>query len=209
MTFVEGLHLDTFLATDPDQDRRNHFGQRLFDFVHEQVAADNLTVHADAHPGNFLFRNDGKIGVLDFGCVKRFPRSFRDDLLRMFRARLADDSNELRRAYRALDILRDDHTDEQRAYLIELLEDFGQIIVTPYREDFYDFASSDILDGFRELLPKVTGREAIKHRDPVGSPHFVFVNRLVAGLLSLLTRLEARIDVRKGRELLMAVIDNS
>ncbi len=209
MTFVEGLHLDTFLATNPDQERRNQFGQRLFDFVHEQVAADNLTVHADAHPGNFLFRNDGKIGVLDFGCVKQFPRTFRDDLLRMFRARLADDHDVLLRQYRALDILRDDHDEEQREYLIELLEDFGRIIVIPYREDYYDFASSSILDGFRELLPKVTGREAFKHRDPVGSPHFVFVNRLVAGLLSLLTRLEARVDVRKGRELLMGVIDDS
>ncbi len=206
MTFVRGLHLDAFLATRPSQERRDHFGQRLFDFVHEQVAADNLTVHADAHPGNFLFRPDGKIGVLDFGCVKRFPRTFRDDLLRLFRARLADDEETLVTQYRALDILRDDHDEEQRAYLIDLLTDFGHIIVKPYRQDTYDFGGSHILDGFKELLPKVTGRDAFKNREPVGSPHFVFVNRLVAGLLSLLTRLEARVDVRRGRELLMAVL---
>ncbi|NNE47692.1 MAG: AarF/ABC1/UbiB kinase family protein [Rhodothermales bacterium] len=207
MTFVEGLHLDSFLATNPSQERRDQFGQRLFDFVHEQVAADNLTVHADAHPGNFLFRRDGKIGVLDFGCVKVFPRSFRDDLLRLFRARLEDDEETLMRQYRALEILQDGFDAEQEAYLLELIHDFGQIIVTPYRKDSYDFGDSNMLDGFKELLPKVTGREAFKHREPVGSPHFVFVNRLVAGLLSLLTRLEARIDVRKGRELLFSVIE--
>ena len=206
MTFVEGLHLDIFLATDPTQEQRDEFGQRLFDFVHEQVAADNLTVHADAHPGNFLFRNDGRIGVLDFGCVKRFPRSFRDDLLRLFRARLDNDEETLIRQYRALDILQDDHDPDQQEYLLSLLADFGQIIVTPYRDDFYDFGTSNMLDGFKELLPKVTGREAFKHREPVGSPHFVFVNRLVAGLLSLLTRLESRVDVRRGRELLLNVI---
>jgi hypothetical protein len=171
------------------------------------VAADNLTVHADAHPGNFLFRRDGKIGVLDFGCVKVFPRTFRDDLIRLFRARLEDDEATLIEQYRALEILKDDLDDEGRAYLLEIIHDFGQIIVKPYRHDSYSFGDSNILDGFKELLPKVTGREAFKHREPVGSPHFVFVNRLVAGLLSLLTRLEARIDVRKGRELLFSVIE--
>ena len=206
MTFVEGLHLDTFLVTNPTQERRDHFGQLLFDFVHEQVAADNLTVHADAHPGNFLFRSDGRIGVLDFGCVKQFPRNFRDDLLRLFRARLEDDDDALIKQYEALDILRPDHDEEQRAYLVELLSEFGQIIAAPYRHDRYDFGDSTILDGFKELLPKVTGREAFKHREPVGSRHFVFVNRLVAGMLSLLTRLHARIDVRTARELLLDVI---
>lgn len=207
MTFVEGLHLDAFLETNPSQERRDHFGQRLLDFVNEQVAADHLTVHADAHPGNFLFRDDGKIGVLDFGCIKTFPRSFRDDLIRMFRARLADDDQALLRQYRALDLIREHHDEEQRAYLIALLDDFGRVILSPFRHDTYDFGDSHILEGFRELLPKVTGREAFKHREPVGSPHFVFVNRLVAGLLSILTRLEARVDVRRGRDLLMGVIE--
>ncbi|MBT8399601.1 MAG: AarF/ABC1/UbiB kinase family protein [Rhodothermia bacterium] len=207
MTFVEGMHLDAFLETDPSQDLRNHFGQRLIDFATEQVAADNLSVHADAHPGNFLFRDDGKIGVLDFGCIKTFPRSFRDDLIRLFRARLADDDDAHLKQYKALDLVREHHDEEQHAYLLELLDDFGNVILAPFRHDVYDFGDSQILDGFRELLPKVTGREAFKHREPVGSPHFVFVNRLVAGLLSILTRLEARVDMRGGRDLLMGVIE--
>ncbi len=207
MTYVEGQHLDAFLETNPSQELRDHFGQRLFDFATEQVAADNLTVHADAHPGNFLFRDDGRIGVLDFGCIKTFPRTFRDDLIRLFRARLADDEDALMHQYRALDLIRDYHDDEQRAYLLELLDDFGNVILAPFRHDMYDFGDSQILDGFRELLPKITGREAFRHREPVGSPHFVFVNRLVAGLLSILTRLEARVDMRRGRVLLIGVIE--
>ncbi len=30
--------------------------------------------HADPHPGNYMFHEDGSITVLDFGCVKRFRR---------------------------------------------------------------------------------------------------------------------------------------
>ncbi|PSQ94321.1 MAG: ABC transporter, partial [Bacteroidetes bacterium QH_2_63_10] len=80
MTYVEGQHLDTFLDDHPDQATRDHFGQLLWDFLHEQVASNHRTLHADAHPGNFLFRDDGRLGVIDFGCVKTFPQDFRDDM---------------------------------------------------------------------------------------------------------------------------------
>lgn len=54
--------------------------------------------HADPHPGNYLFHDDGSVSFLDFGCVKRFEReqvdlmnaiareSFRDDVLGTWRA---------------------------------------------------------------------------------------------------------------------------
>ena len=37
MTYVEGMHLGDFLGSNPDQDRINHFGQLLWDFLHVQV----------------------------------------------------------------------------------------------------------------------------------------------------------------------------
>jgi ABC1 atypical kinase-like domain len=30
-------------------------------------------LHADPHPGNYLFHDDGSVSFLDYGCVKRFP----------------------------------------------------------------------------------------------------------------------------------------
>lgn len=40
--------------------------------------ADHGVLYADAHPGNFLFRDDGTVGVLDFGSVFRFEEPLRD-----------------------------------------------------------------------------------------------------------------------------------
>jgi len=43
-------------------------------------------IHADQHPGNFLFQPDGRFGLVDFGCVKRVNfdirefRRFQDEL---------------------------------------------------------------------------------------------------------------------------------
>jgi predicted unusual protein kinase regulating ubiquinone biosynthesis (AarF/ABC1/UbiB family) len=206
MTFVEGRHLNEYLETGPTQEERDRYGQMLWDFVHDQVAADHLTVHADAHPGNFLFRSDGRIGLLDFGCVKRFPRSFRDDLLRLFKARLDDDVRGLAAQYRALEIMHEGLSDDEREFLSGLLEDLGRIVISPYREDSFDFGEASMLKELQALIPKLTGREAFRHRQPVGSPQFVYVNRLLVGFLSILTRLGARIDVRQGRAMLLSTV---
>ncbi len=202
MTWVDGLHLRAFLATDPDQDTKNAFGQLLWDFVHEQIAADHLTVHADAHPGNFLFREDGTLGVLDFGCVKTFPRAFRDDLIALYRARMAADEAGMLAAYERLDILGPGLDNDARSFLLDILEKLGQVIETLYRHDTYDFGEGQLLARFQAVMPELTGREAWKNRQPVGSRHFVFVNRLLAGLLSMLTGLGAVVDTRHARQCL-------
>lgn len=206
MTWVEGRHLKPFLDADPAQDVRNAYGQLLWDFVHRQIASEQLTVHADAHPGNFLFRDDGRLGVLDFGCVKRFPKTFRNDLLRLFQARMVDDDETLRTIYKRLEILRPTQSDEMQAFLVDVLEEFGQLIALPYRDETFDFSDGRLLEGLQQLVPRLTGREAIRHREPVGSRHFVFVNRLLMGLLSLMTKLEARVSTADSRRVLLAPV---
>ena len=205
MTHVSGVHLKEFLADDPTQEQKNHFGQMLWDTVHRQVAADHLTVHADAHPGNFLFMEDGRLGILDFGCVKEFPRDFRDHLIALYRARMSGDHDAQLQAYRDLEMVPDDLPHDGRQYLLEILDVLGGIIESLYRDDVYDFGSGELLREFQTIMPRLTGREAYKHRRPVGSHHFVFVNRLLAGLISMLTQLGARVDTRYAREQLESV----
>jgi predicted unusual protein kinase regulating ubiquinone biosynthesis (AarF/ABC1/UbiB family) len=70
MDRVQGLPLETFLAMATPA-ARQRAGQTLANFYYEQVFI-HRTLHADPHPGNYLFQPDGRVGVLDFGCVKRF-----------------------------------------------------------------------------------------------------------------------------------------
>lgn len=75
MERLDGLHLDAWLATGPDQASRDHFGQLLFNWfnfcLHELGR-----VNADPHAGNFLFLPDGRLGLLDFGCTREISRGF-------------------------------------------------------------------------------------------------------------------------------------
>ena len=209
MTFVEGVHLKEYLATNPSQEDRNHFGQILWDSVHQQIAADHLSVHADAHPGNFLFRDDGKLGLLDYGCVKEFPRPFRDSLIDLYRARMAGNKVDQETALTALEVLSDEVQGEERAYLVEILDVMGSVIESLYREDHYDFSTGALLDEFQSIIPKLKIGDAFKYRRPVGSHHFVFVNRLLAGMLSMLSQLGAQLDTRFAKECLDSVLTSA
>ncbi|MGB0649999.1 MAG: ABC1 kinase family protein [Rhodothermales bacterium] len=206
MTQLHGLHLKEWLATGPTQEQRDQYGQLLWDAIHEQVAGTSLRVHADAHPGNFLFREDGRLGLLDFGCIKTFPLTFRDGLVRLYHARMDADQDGLLRAYAELEMLPPDMEDDGRTYLLTVLDQLGAIIESLYQPESYDFGADRLLDQFQAIIPQLTGREAYKHRRPVGSQHFVFVNRLLAGMLSILTQLEARIETRYAKQLLDNVV---
>jgi predicted unusual protein kinase regulating ubiquinone biosynthesis (AarF/ABC1/UbiB family) len=67
---LPGMPLETFLETATPEARRRA-GETLVRFYYEQVFRHRM-LHADPHPGNYLFEADGRVGVLDFGCVKRF-----------------------------------------------------------------------------------------------------------------------------------------
>ena len=202
MTHVEGQHLDSFLDAAPSQDERNHFGQLLWDFLHEQVAGNARTLHADTHPGNFLFREDGRLGVIDFGCVKTFPQQFRDDMLRLFRARMADDGDAITRLLHTLDILHDDLPADTRAELRQFFDEYGSLIVDPYRQSSFDFGDPDFRNRLQDCF-----EQASRLRTAAGSPHFIFLNKALVGILNLLTQLGAQVETTDSLSLLNEALD--
>lgn len=197
MTHVEGRHLDALLDDDPDQATRDQYGQLLWDFLHEQVASNQRTLHADTHPGNFLFRDDGTLGVIDFGCVKTLPQAFRDDMLRLYRARMAHDEAQIDHLLHELDILHDGLSASVRDEIRQFFDRYGSLIVEPYREPQFDFGDAD----FRERLHDCF-KQASELREVAGSPHFIFLNKALVGLLNLLTKLKPTLDTRHSLSLL-------
>lgn len=87
MQKLDGLHLDQWLATNPGQAQRDHYGQLLFDWFWHSVC-DLGRLHADPHPGNFLFMADGQLGVIDFGCTKSISTGFCTSMAKAWRGLL-------------------------------------------------------------------------------------------------------------------------
>jgi predicted unusual protein kinase regulating ubiquinone biosynthesis (AarF/ABC1/UbiB family) len=69
-----GLSLDAYLATDPSQTERDRLGLALFRFYLRTLYRHGL-FHADPHPGNYAFCEDGRLVVYDYGCVRSFDEA--------------------------------------------------------------------------------------------------------------------------------------
>jgi len=87
-TFLEGEVVEQARAYDDDIRRTQAAAIRRLLL---SASMDHGWLYADTHAGNFLFRPDGSLGVLDFGSVLRFDEDRREALVAMRGAIEGDD----------------------------------------------------------------------------------------------------------------------
>jgi predicted unusual protein kinase regulating ubiquinone biosynthesis (AarF/ABC1/UbiB family) len=192
MEWLDGLHLNEYLATNPPYKEKQRFGQLIWDFYSFQIH-ELRQVNADPHPGNFLFRADGTLGVIDFGCTKRLP----DDLYQNYFA-LGDPSiyepsqrERLDAIFEKLAIYRPTDDEETRDYMRDLYSRFAQVLSTPYRLGRMDFAQTDFFNALNAV-----GEEIARTRELRGLRDFLFLNRTFLGLFNFFHRLGVELDTR-------------
>ncbi|MBM4003913.1 MAG: hypothetical protein FJ295_11590 [Planctomycetes bacterium] len=61
MQRLPGVHLGSYLATDPPQANRNEYGRRVMRAMYRLLFTVKM-IYADYHPGNLLFMDDGRLG---------------------------------------------------------------------------------------------------------------------------------------------------
>lgn len=81
-SFLQGKSFEEFLDSNPSREVINHYAQLIFDSYFQSLYGLK-TVHADPNPGNFIFMDEGKIGMIDFGCVKKIEDDFLVDYNRL------------------------------------------------------------------------------------------------------------------------------
>ena len=91
MDWIEGLHISEWLKTSPSQKEKNKIGQALWDFYDFQIHSLRA-VHADPHPGNFIITEEGKLAIIDFGCIKVLPNKFYEEYFELMKPGVTDDS---------------------------------------------------------------------------------------------------------------------
>ncbi|MFN1836316.1 ABC1 kinase family protein [Balneola sp. MJW-20] len=202
MTYLEGRHLGEFLKEDPTPEQRDHFGQLLWDFFHEQIL-DNDYIHADTHPGNFLFTYDDKLGVIDFGCVKKFPEVFFRNYLNLLPTHLENDDKSIRDLYEKLGVIKpgSEPGDQEQVYF-DFAKNYGMTFAEPYRNDVFDFGDPDFDKTIRHFT-----KDAPLSNEPRGNEHFIYTTRVHVGLYNLLIKLGARINTTRSKEILSEILD--
>jgi len=186
MSRVPGAPMARFLKSNPRQELRDTLGTgltRLFFFQLFCVKA----LHADPHPGNYLFNEDGTISLVDFGCVKylkpevvrcyaqfwsrewvRDPKLFAAIIRVIFGPKVSPNEPRVRRCMR-----------EIRSFY----DEFHPLGPAPA---VLELADSKFMDGLAKLAKTLLTNKFL-------SPEFLFLSRTESGMCNLLHILKARV----------------
>ena len=206
MQMLKGQHIDQWLESNPSQELRNHFGQILFDLFHKTFYGLHR-IHADPHAGNYLFREDGKLGVLDFGAVKEFDPKFTSQVREFYAAVLKyskgaetpdDDLKILYKEYTSFITLSDDFTfEDYKELLWPLVHPLFSWVIAPYKSDSFNFDNRDI-----KPMPDVkASKKIVKYLKKINN-QLPFFDRSYHGLCAMLAKIGAVVDTRSGRDCL-------
>ncbi|MCB9677448.1 MAG: AarF/ABC1/UbiB kinase family protein [Alphaproteobacteria bacterium] len=184
MDRLPGVHIDEFVQTgSPEARQRAAVG--LAELYYRQ-AFEFRTLHSDPHPGNFLFEPDGRIGLIDYGCIKRFDEFWIGTYARCAEAIYRNDRDEaLKQAVElgSWDGKGDKAGDVLWAYLDAIGCGFRQGVITLGADD----------EQFVEPVVKA-GRQLVKYPNITLPQDIIMLHRALGGLYTLSRHLRAPVD---------------
>jgi predicted unusual protein kinase regulating ubiquinone biosynthesis (AarF/ABC1/UbiB family) len=183
-----GVHLDAFLAQGPSQEVRDEFARKLIRAWYRLMYGGRL-VYADFHPGNFLFMDDGRLGVIDFGFVLTMDDEFWSWMRKTDRPLTTGNREDRRAAVKEWSQITDDAAD---ADFLRLCDEYSDWNWRPrYCGGPFDFG--DEAD-FRRGIELVS--EMVRKHYTRGRSSTPVICRQIFGWRSMMYRLRARIDMR-------------
>ena len=197
MDWIEGMHINEWIQTNPSQDQRNKIGQALWDFYNFQIHTLKLA-HADPHPGNFLVTPDLKLAIIDFGCVKFIPEDFYSSFFKLMNKDVLKNREQLMKIYLELNMIHESDSNEEIEMFTNIYKDLIEHLARPYYEDDFDFSDGSFLEEIYELGNQVLGNRKIwKSNLARGKKDGIYVNRIYLGLYAILHELKAQINTKR------------
>ncbi len=192
MDWLDGFHLKEFLLKNPSQEVRNQIGQALWEFYHFQMHTLKA-VHADPHPGNFLMRENGTLGIIDFGCVKEIPENFYTEYFRVINPKMLEKENEaeLLKIFYNLEFLNEKDTPELVAFYVNVFKKMIDLLCRPFRVDYFDFSNDDYFKEIYEYGESLATMPEIRNsKEARGAKDSLYINRTYFGLYAILNELK-------------------
>jgi len=196
-TFLEGQHLDEWLKGNPSRKERNHYGQLLFDhFIHSAFELGRL--HADPHPGNYLFMPGWCLGLIDFGCVKTISPAFPAGIAEVLSALISDhntpDPERVLRAYQSHRLLSFDlEVEEFETTVKPTLQPIIDWLIEPFTEDNFDFSKRNAYPNFQKINTKVTAKYLKGMQNDQ-----IYFDRSFFGIMHLLEQIGATVNTKNN-----------
>ena len=185
MSWQEGLPLRQIM--DRSQECRNQIARQMFRAWYEPFYSYGV-IHGDPHLGNYTFREDNSVNLMDFGCLRIFPAKFVGGVIHLYKALLTNDMDMAVEAYRSWGF------ENPSKELIEVLNGWARFLYGPVMDNrvrHIDETRKGIYG--REVAAKV--HEELRKIGGVTPPaEFVFMDRAAIGLGSVFLHLKAELN---------------
>ena len=180
-TWHDGSDLEAFLGSASYAAERVRAARALYEFYVGTLYRHGL-FNADPHPGNLLFASDGRMTILDHGCVRELEPDVVTWLARLSRAVRADDPQDIQTALVAIGM-----TEPMRDFAVTraMLRGFYAPLLEPGRHRVEP-------DQAISMGQVAKLKKSLLHMRLPGKLMFLF--RIRIGLYAVLARLGAKLD---------------
>jgi aarF domain-containing kinase len=191
MERIAGVHIDRYLALKPSQHERNEFARKIARSCLRMMYARILYV--DFHPGNFLFLEDGRLGVIDLGNLTKLSDEMWEVFRRMDRGLTTCKPEDRLKSVKEWNWITDEPVDADR---LRVSDEFAEWAWRPRCCDGeFDFGDEAMFQRGVDLVA-----EGARKRYTRGRAMSPAIIRQQFGLWSLMYRLKAKINFREIAE---------
>lgn len=196
MDWIEGQPLGEWLKNKTGKADAKVIGQALWDFYNFQMH-ELRQVHADPHPGNFIVTPEGKLAIIDFGCVKVITADFHRRFFRLLDKDILRKPKDLEAAFLDMRFIHPDDTAQEKQFFFRLFSEMVELLARPFTVESFDFADDEYFNTLYSYGEKIASMKEIRDSKKVrGLRDALYLNRTYFGLYSLLH--ELRVTVKTG-----------
>jgi predicted unusual protein kinase regulating ubiquinone biosynthesis (AarF/ABC1/UbiB family) len=200
LSWLEGRKILAY--KDTDAETRNRLATAMFEAWWLPFSRYGV-IHGDPHLGNYtVFEHDGSAGginLLDYGCIRIFPKSFVGGVVDLYRGLLEGDSERVVHAYEVWGFR------SLNREVIDVLNIWARFIYGPLLDDRVRTIADGVSPGQYGRREAFAVHKALKEKGPVTVPQeFVFMDRAAIGLGGVFLHLSAELNFHRLFEDAMA-----
>lgn len=201
LSFIDGLHFDSFMDTKPSIQTINHYAQLIFDTFFDSLYRCKA-IHADPNPSNFLFIKDGKLAMIDFGCIKKVDNLFLQKYNELHLSLIdGEDEEYIIAKYIQLGMIDEGSKEDMAWFYQEVIKPLDSLYIEILINDTYDFgAHGDFTKRGFDAVMKVSQKKT--HSIHKVNQEILFIDRTLLGYYAIFEKMGAIINTKKAKEIM-------
>ncbi len=193
MSYIPGTPIEALADTDYDdqQDLRNNVTERMMRLLHRELYEFGL-MQTDPNFANYQYdEDDDRIVLLDFGAAREISPEITQGYRTIIRAIVAGDTPGTFEALTQMGFMPPDIPTDIKATLLEIIA----LAIAPMATDHvFDFGNNDLATTIKDMAMPLAGQKELWYAPP---PETVFIQRKIAGMYLLATRLKAQVNMHR------------